>query len=539
VRPKILLFAILVLAVLLRIPLLAQFPNGFSGDEASQGYAAYSILKTGHDEWGEFLPSFFRSFGEFKPPIYTYLTIPSIFFFDVGEFAVRLPAALIGVATVCLLYFVVQELFRSRFLSLVSCLLLAISPWHFQFSRTALEANLLPFFFLLSLFFFIKSQSQMKFLPLSALFAGLSFYTYQLSKIFIPLFFICALFLFQPKLKKETLVAILIFLILALPTFFSSQARFSDVSIFNPSQLSQLNDRRFACAQSLPDGVCRIFHNKVTFWTTSFFENYFSYFSFQFLFTGARPDFSYLNLPGTPLLYLFELPLILFGLFALRKEKFAPLLFLWIVLAPVPASLTTGTFHANRAVTFLPVFEIFAAAGALWLFGKLKTERAKQFSIFAFFLVAIVSLAFILESYFIRLPKNPAESLRYGYRQTIAFTESVKDQYEKIIFSKAYSEPQAFVAFYSKLDPKIYQGYSKDYLRYEKEGKKFVDQLESYQLGKYEFRDINWEKDKKIKNALLVGPPQDFPANVSGVKTVDFPNGEVAFRIVESEVRER
>ena len=31
-------------------------PNGFHADEASIGYDAYSMLETGRDQYGEFLP---------------------------------------------------------------------------------------------------------------------------------------------------------------------------------------------------------------------------------------------------------------------------------------------------------------------------------------------------------------------------------------------------------------------------------------------------------------------------------------------------
>tara|TARA_B100000315_G_C14168672_1_gene403507 strand:+ start:88 stop:264 length:177 start_codon:yes stop_codon:yes gene_type:complete len=36
-----------ILAALLRLPLLGEIPNGFYSDEACIGYDAYSMLKTG------------------------------------------------------------------------------------------------------------------------------------------------------------------------------------------------------------------------------------------------------------------------------------------------------------------------------------------------------------------------------------------------------------------------------------------------------------------------------------------------------------
>ena len=84
------------LGLFLRLFRLDRYPAGFTPDEAAQGYSAYSILKTGKDEWGKPFPLNLRSFGDFKPPLQTYLIIPSVFLLGLNELAVRLPNALIG-----------------------------------------------------------------------------------------------------------------------------------------------------------------------------------------------------------------------------------------------------------------------------------------------------------------------------------------------------------------------------------------------------------------------------------------------------------
>ena len=69
----------LILAAILRLSFLGQVPAGISPDEVSQGYTAYSLLKTGADEWGVKWPlTSFRSFVDYKAPLQTYLMIPSI-----------------------------------------------------------------------------------------------------------------------------------------------------------------------------------------------------------------------------------------------------------------------------------------------------------------------------------------------------------------------------------------------------------------------------------------------------------------------------
>ena len=95
---------IIVLAIVLRLFLLTSVPPSLNWDEVSQGYTAYSILQTGKDEWGEKLPLFFRSYGEWKSAVYIYLLLPFIKVLGLNAFAVRLPSVLAGIISVYLMY---------------------------------------------------------------------------------------------------------------------------------------------------------------------------------------------------------------------------------------------------------------------------------------------------------------------------------------------------------------------------------------------------------------------------------------------------
>ena len=74
----IVLFFIVFLAAVLRLWNLGLTPPSPDWDETALGYNAYSILKTGRDEYGTFLPLSIRSFDDYKPPLYVYLTVPSV-----------------------------------------------------------------------------------------------------------------------------------------------------------------------------------------------------------------------------------------------------------------------------------------------------------------------------------------------------------------------------------------------------------------------------------------------------------------------------
>ncbi|GAI80456.1 unnamed protein product, partial [marine sediment metagenome] len=82
----ILVFLIFFFSLFLRLFKLGDFPLSLNRDEAAIGYNAYSILKTGRDEWGEKLPLSFKSFGDYKMPLYIYFTVPFIKIFGLNEF---------------------------------------------------------------------------------------------------------------------------------------------------------------------------------------------------------------------------------------------------------------------------------------------------------------------------------------------------------------------------------------------------------------------------------------------------------------------
>src|SRR3989338_1768422 len=107
---KIILIFIFLIAFILRFWDLGSNPPSLDWDEASLGYNAYSILKTGADEYGNFLPLSIRSFGDYKPHLYTYLTIPPVSLWRLNEYSTRFASALLGFFTLIVGYFLVRIL---------------------------------------------------------------------------------------------------------------------------------------------------------------------------------------------------------------------------------------------------------------------------------------------------------------------------------------------------------------------------------------------------------------------------------------------
>lgn len=563
------LFCVFILALALRLIFLGRFPAGFTADEAAQGYTAYSILKTGKDEWGVKFPLNPRSFGDFKAPVYTYLTIPSIAVFGLNEFAVRLPGAIFGSLSVLVVYFLVKELFvhesiriKTRIspntLPLAAAMLLAISPWHISLSRGAFEANLTTFFLPLGAFLFLKGLKSPKLLVLSAFFLGLNLFTYHSAKFVTPLVLIALIFVKRREFQREKLAkhifiyvtSVIVFVafgLLAGGSFLSGGGtRASDIGLFSGGWEAVSEQRYFAVTQGLPDIVSRIFNNKLTFAFSEFIKNYFSYLSPQFLFTQGAGEATYGMIPGQGLLYLIELPFLLASLYFLLKEKRPEILFLWVwvLFSPVPASLARGVgYHANRVAVMMPAVQILSAFGFVKLTDILGTEtKAKLFFRFCLLFFCFSFLSFIHE-YFFQAPRINAPKMSYGWRQVMSYLK--EQNISRIIVSGSLSEPQAFVMFFGRHDPREVQEKTIDWLRYEKEGYFFVDQLGTYSLGRYQFRNFSFPEDFKERGVILVGSNDDYliqerqieerkkTGQIKSDYIISFPDGKVAFRMIE------
>jgi len=131
--------ALLVIAALLRLPALDIAPPGFQFDET---YNAWDALRVIEGARPIFLPA-----NAGREPLYTYWQVPFVALLGPTPTALRLASALLGIATVLLLYGFVRLLFPREGLELagLAALCLALSYWHLHFSRYGIRSILIPF----------------------------------------------------------------------------------------------------------------------------------------------------------------------------------------------------------------------------------------------------------------------------------------------------------------------------------------------------------------------------------------------------------
>jgi len=528
-RKKIVFWAILVLAIGLRFYQLGVNPPSLDWDEASLGYNAYHLLKTGTDEYGYKWPLAIRSFADYKPPLYSYLAILPIRFFGLNEFSVRFPSAFFGVLTVLVSYFLVKQLFGREDLALLSMFLITLSPWHLQFSRAAFEANLALFWFILGIWLFLKALKKGLFFSLSAISFSLSIYSYHSSRLVAPLLLAGFGWHYRHlliKKKKAVLLAFLIGLLMSFPLAYSfktgaSQARFTSAGVFS---LPGVLDRSVAkIQQDQAKGLSWGFliHNRRLVYGLKVFEGYLDHWDLDFLFLKAD-IFGRHHAVGMGLLYLVGLPFLLAGIYwLLKKEKKKAFpLFWWFLVAPMASALADETPHAIRSLLFLPTFQIFTAYGFLGMIG-LMAGRERQTKIFLTFVpfLFLINVFYYFHQYYVHTPIDYAPDWLYGYKQMVKAVSQRQGEYEKVVVTKKYDQPYIYFLFYQpdRFAPSVYQNDGDDYLGFDQ----------------YQFRSINWSQDKNLKRTLLVGTAEEIPPQTSQqLEEIYYPNGEVVFRII-------
>lgn len=531
------LLGIFLLGFILRVIFLDIAPPGFNADEAALGYNAYSLLKTGKDEWGASFPLVFKSFSDYKPGLYVYLAIPFVALFGLNELSVRLPSILLGAFSIILVYFLSKELFKKEAVALATAFLISISPWHLHFSRGAWETNVATFFILLGVLAFIKSLKSHYFLWISAIAFIASMYTYQSPRVVVPaLVLLLMIFYWKKLLIKRNISVVTLASILLLPLIFilastAGLARFQGVSILSDvGPLNRVNEERGQHEDT--SFWAKIFHNKAEVYTGNFLGHYLDHFNPNFLFTLGDP-LKRNKVPDMGQMYVFEIVTLLSGLyFLIRGSNFSntKVVFLWLIVAPLASSLTYQTPHALRAHNMvIPLILISGLGlGMLWENLSRLTHSVRYLAktvgviVIGFFLISF------LDRYYLHLPKQYALEWEYGFAQAVAYITQNQNKYQKVIITDRYDQPYILLLFYSKYDPDRYQ---KDYKGIA-DNKFGFSTISSF--GKFEFRPIGKEEIPRSRNTLFVGTNEEIGEDQIPLKVIDFPNGIPAFKIVEA-----
>ncbi|MBU1031657.1 glycosyltransferase family 39 protein [Patescibacteria group bacterium] len=461
-KPKLLLFSIVIFAFFLRVLFINSSPPALYGDELTITLDVYSIIKTGNDQLGNFLPlTFNMSAG--RPAGYVYGSIPFVAIFGPTALGVRALSILSGIGIIILLYLFGRKLFSEK-VGLMAAAVGAISPWEISLSRGGFEAHFALFLAFLGTYLFILARKKPMLYIFSALSFGLTLHTYLTYKVAI-LLFLPLLFWYQDIIKKVIqenkkpfLVGIFVFIILGVLSFSQtflagSENRFFNINIFSQSSVKDKIEQKINFERQitkLPRPLAKYFHNKPIEYTKVFIENYLQNFSVDFLILHGDRNPRH-NMATTGGIYFVELMLIFIGLATFWYKERRTILFLvfWLILAPIPTAIV-DTPHALRSAFMLPPLILLSAAGLVTVFNY----KNKLFAGLILLFFVIQFIFFIQKLYFLA-PKEYSNFWSYSARLASEIAQENKDKYNYVILSDRIDNMEFAYPVYAKIDPRL------------------------------------------------------------------------------------
>lgn len=509
-RKHILLFVVIVfIAVFLRFWQLDVIPPGIHADEAAGTYATYSILKTGLEPHGRLnlLALEDLNTGGTHPSLNTYFQMPFVKILGLNAYSVRLPSAIMGAITVVFFFFILMRLFGSQKIAFLGMFLLAINPWALHISRQGLGEAISIFTILLGTTMYLYSQKKLYMFILSAIFFGLSVFSYDAPKIFLPPFILLLIFFTRDwvfKAKSYLLVFLLIilsfYLVMLKLTFFDNGLyHFSRANIFE-SVAENVDSERFQT--NAPLWLSSIFHNKLSVSLKRFETSYVSIFSLNWFFVNGSGNLQH-SVGNHGEFFLFEMPFFFIGIYLAFKKSYRLGTFLlgWMLIGAIPGGLTTGNY-AYRSVHVLPIPIIFSSLGIIWFWEKSNKFLyiIKSIARLILLTLMLIYISSYLYTYFFDYSVYASEYWNKQQNDAIKFVSEESNKYKNVFVDGG--EPWAIeYAFINKLDPLVYQNAFKNNEKFKNIN---VIKIKNIYFGIFNLGNIEKPSEFFPKNSLVV-----------------------------------
>ncbi len=518
------LILITTLGLFFRLCQLANLPGGFHVDEVKIGWNAYSLWKTGADDWLHPFPLHYDTFGDQRPTGIFYATAPSLAAFGLTQYAVRFPAAIFGSLTVIGVFFLSYFLTKNRLLSLFSALALALSPWHITLSRASSEGIIATTLIIFGLVFLIKSFSSFPrnfaTLLLATILLTLSFFFYHTARMLVPLFVLTAIVHHFYVTKKIIISSFSVLIIVSLLTLSfiltpAARGRLSQVSIFTDAGVRKELDRLPFEEGNNKVFLARALHNKVVLYSSRFLNEYTRYFSGSFFlnFEEAKPA-RYQTVMRGLLLYT-EFFLLVIGLIALaqRPQKFSLLPLALLLVAPLPAAITTEDApNLHRSLLMSPFLSMLVGLGIYWL------KRFTRLPLIFLALILILDLFHYTHMYMVHNPVRDELTItrNSGAIELFSTLKGLEDKYTGIYITNRPDHTYPWYAFLTRQNPKTFNM------------ELASSKSQVFMYGKYIFTQFRCPAqeliDRRIKNAIAVDaegcPTHDNMEVVSEVRRI-------------------
>lgn len=446
------------LFVLLFIPRLYKFgsiPVSLYWDETAILVDVKALTTTYHDMHGNAIyQAIFPSYGDFKLPMYLWLSTLVAAFVGVSVTSIRIVSLFASLVNLYTSYHIFSYFLnaKEKKFAWFAPFIILLTPWSFLFSRTGFEAQLGQALVSLSVFLLLRTYTFRSYVS-AILIGAASVYAYFSVRFVWPLLFILAsgfeAIKEQEPTPKSTItirifIGILFFGLLIQPlqhstfTEISNQVRFSAESILDQSQsvLESNVTREFAGNKP----VDRLLYHRNYFTGKRLLSNYSQFLSFDFIFSTGDPNLRH----GTTqhgVLLLSMWPFLFLGLWqSLKKQKhFFFFNGFWILTALLPAAIPVEVPHALRSLNALVPFSLFVAYGLVTLGNSSYTLlKAKKILVVALSLMLLEFSSFLYH-YFVVYPQVSAPAWQDNYQ---SLADALIDQIDKVdsIFVQGFDD---------------------------------------------------------------------------------------------------
>ncbi|MCR5404177.1 MAG: glycosyltransferase family 39 protein [Butyrivibrio sp.] len=194
---------------------LDELPKGMEVDEVGMAYDSWCIGNYGVDRYLNSFPVYLNNYGGGQSTMYCYLAVPFLKNAGFSAAMARMPGVLFSMLT-CIVGFDLIRKVRGKLAALIYLFLFAALPYFTQSGRIALDCNLMlgcTVVILYILEFCLRQGERLWPYVLLGVFTGISLYSYALSNMIYPVFFLLLYPLLLVGGKRISWKQILVFFI--------------------------------------------------------------------------------------------------------------------------------------------------------------------------------------------------------------------------------------------------------------------------------------------------------------------------------------
>ena len=214
VRAALLLAALFAAALPLYLARNTTNPPGYFFDEASISYEAMTIEQRGVDEWGNSMPLFFKSGGDYKSSPYIYLLAAVYHFTGPGRTAARDFSGVLGDLTAAALGWLAWMLSRQLWVAAATFISVVFTPSMFEMSHVVFEVALYPLVFTLFLMALLHASRRERWTAWDVIFLAITLslctYAYAIGRMYGPMLVAEVCIFFYTRRRRNALTAIVL-----------------------------------------------------------------------------------------------------------------------------------------------------------------------------------------------------------------------------------------------------------------------------------------------------------------------------------------